>query len=566
MLKKTFKILSVLIIIILAGLAISSSHTKPTPVNADVVITDQNNDGIINLTDARIISPPTTTSCPVCVDVNGDKIVDNSDIDLVTSHFPPENPSSEVPPFYFVNPRFDVNGDNSISSLDSDIINNYLGQTVSTGAFNLDDPSELTFGFVANQVIVTYKSSTTESQKETVNVKYNLKQVTRHDFINAVSLESPQADIESLQKEIIKEPTVEFVEKNRVGEVASNDSYWDRQWNMEEIKIPQAWYSESIGSRYTKVAVIDTGIDLDHPDLVQNISPVRYNAFPVGSATDVDDDWGHGTMVSGIIGAEVNNVYGIAGTNFYVQIVPVKACAAPGFCRENDVIRALEWIYLRNDIKIVNMSICMGYNSGTGAGNAALNGLYNKNVNLIASAGNDSRNDACWPANHSKVISVGASTRTGSLASFSNRAFDVKAPGVEITSTARMQPGASSPVAEGQGTSYAAPHVTGVAALCRAVAPLNSQKRWDVNCTNTLQDPYDVIDSWRTIWYKKCSRFDFNGNRFIGIGDGQSLAFRINSPYLYDAKYDVFPAGRDGRLNESDIIQWFKISGLACPS
>src|SRR3989344_5468150 len=123
----------------------------------DQTITDQNNDGIINLVDARILAPPATTSCPVCVDVNQDKVINQKDIDLLKYYAGLGNNAYKA--------RLDVNNDSVLSQEDIDIIQSYLGQTVTGPAFGLDNPSELTFGFVANEVLVKFKNGVTGQQK-----------------------------------------------------------------------------------------------------------------------------------------------------------------------------------------------------------------------------------------------------------------------------------------------------------------------------------------------------------------------------------------------------------------
>src|SRR3990167_3958496 len=176
--KKILKKLSLIISIIVIGfvaifLLIDKPWVPKVQAATDQTIGDQNNDGVINLVDARILAPPATTSCPVCVDVNGDKKIDDVDIKLVKYNAGLYAPSFETPSYRF-HPRFDINNDKTLDENDVNIIQNYLDQKVEVPAFGLDDPSELGYGFKANEILITYRDSPTESEKQALFSKYNL--------------------------------------------------------------------------------------------------------------------------------------------------------------------------------------------------------------------------------------------------------------------------------------------------------------------------------------------------------------------------------------------------------
>src|SRR3990167_11350484 len=109
-----------------------------------------------------------------------------------------------------------------------------------------------------------------------------------------------------------------------------------------------------------KVGVLDTGVDVDHPDLLQNISPFRFYPNLGGTdVTDVTDEVGHGTTMAGIIGATVDNDIGIAGTNHFVEILPAKLGGGEPAWSETNVALAFEWLMSR--VQVINMSFGMGY-------------------------------------------------------------------------------------------------------------------------------------------------------------------------------------------------------------
>ena len=513
--KKILKKLSLIISIIVIGfVAIFLLTDKPrvpkVQAATDQTIGDQNNDGVINLVDARMIAPPATTSCPVCVDVNQDKAINQKDIDLLKYYV---NLGNKV-----YKARLDINNDGVISQDDIDIVQNYLGQSVTGPAFGLDNPSELTFGFRAGEVIVKYKKGVEAAAKNAASSKNNLVHKNSLKLINADQYKVSVGNVESLQKEIAKDSTVESVYKNHVGEW-SWDPYWSDQWGNRKIKIPETWYTETIGRATgpVKVGIIDSGLDVDNPDLEKNLSGFRMNfSDPYGDPFDVTDEIGHGTSIAGIIGATVDNNIGIAGVNHNVEIIPVKVSF--GDPDDFSVSIALEWLTSR--LQVINMSFGMGYLDES-------NYLPKENlrlaredygISLIAAAGNEGRDDCQYPARNSSVVCVGATDQSDDLCGNTNGRVDadILAPGKDTVTTFPVGHPVYDPDGNGIGyipdcnTSTAAALVTGVTALCRAVEPLpisNEITREDLKCKNmTSQGSGRIIDAWKTIWYKNCWR------------------------------------------------------------
>jgi hypothetical protein len=214
------------------------------------------------------------------------------------------------------------------------------------------------------------------------------------------------------------------------------------------------------------VAVIDSGILLNHPDLIGQYIPgydfVYDDPIP-------DDRNGHGTHVAGTIAARANNAIGVVGVAFNARIMPLKACDAPfGFsasCFFYDTAAAIVYAADRG-AQVINMSLGGPINSSTVRG--AVDYALSRNVTIVASSGNSGTNVLNYPASYPGVISVGASDPfvVNSIADFStfNSSVTVAAPGVGIISTfltAALTPA----YAALDGTSMAAPHVSGIAAL-----------------------------------------------------------------------------------------------------
>ena len=286
-----------------------------------------------------------------------------------------------------------------------------------------------------------------------------------------------------------------------------NDPLLSSQWNLQnsgqyagtvgnDIHAAQAW-SVTTGSRNVVVAVIDSGIDITHPDLAANIwtnpnevvgSTVDgdHNGYVgdihgwnfVDNNNQVTDGYGHGTHVAGIIGAVGNNGIGVTGIDWQVSLMALKVEDSRGVGSTSSVINAINYVtMMRRDHGINIVAVNASWESAAGYSvvvQEAIRAEGDAGVTFIAAAGNDaSNNDAIprYPASYElpNVISVAALSTTNTLASMSNyggTTVDLAAPGSLIQSTF---PGGTYGILSG--TSMAAPQVTGVVALLAAAKP-----------------------------------------------------------------------------------------------
>jgi subtilisin len=223
-------------------------------------------------------------------------------------------------------------------------------------------------------------------------------------------------------------------------------------WNIERVGATSSW-AISTGDP-VKVGVIDTGIDLNHPDLQANIKG-GYNA--INPLKSYNDDNGHGTHVAGIIAA-LNNSIGVVGVGPNIDLYAIKVLNASGSGYLSDVIEGLDWA-VKNGMRVVNMSL--GTDQDVQSFHDAITKAYNAGVTIVAAAGN-SGGAVTYPAAYPEVIAVSATDKSDAIASWSSRGpeVDLAAPGVSIYSTYKGQSYATL-----SGTSMAAPHVTGAAAL-----------------------------------------------------------------------------------------------------
>jgi subtilisin family serine protease len=379
------------------------------------------------------------------------------------------------------------------------------------------------------ELLVRYKTGTSSAASARANAAVGASSMRRFSLVNAEQVKLPEGvSVKDAIAQYMQDPNVLYAEPNylRYPKMVPNDPYFNpQQWALNntgayasgtegaDIRMPQAW-DITQGSRNVIVAVIDSGVDYNHPDLVSNIWTNTNEDCNNGKDDDgngyVDDcegwnfsaatndpmdDLGHGTHVSGIIGAVGNNGLGIAGVMWKVRIMPLKfiadygsdVCGGDGFCGDTaDEVAAIQYA-VANGAKVINASY--GGDTFSQDEHDAISAANDAGVLFVTSAGNGSldtigdNNDILpqYPAGYSlpNIIAVAATDQNDQRASFSNfgpNSVQVAAPGVYILSTVPTMGIADSfsSLCTGSfftgydfcsGTSMAAPHVAGLAGL-----------------------------------------------------------------------------------------------------
>jgi subtilisin family serine protease len=248
-----------------------------------------------------------------------------------------------------------------------------------------------------------------------------------------------------------------------------NDPGYPNQWAYRHIAAPAAWdTAQALG---VTVAVLDTGLDMNHPEFRGRIAP-GYDY--VNNDPDPSDDNGHGTHVAGTIGAATNNGVGVASMAWVARVMPVKVADAQGRVNSADWINGV--VYARtHGARVINMSF--GGPGSSGVEQATINDAWNAGLVIVASSGNSAQqgNPVNYPASYDNVVSVGATSAADRRASYSeyNNRVDLVAPGGD-GNNATLDQWILSTIPNGyglaSGTSQAAPHVAGLAALMFSTA------------------------------------------------------------------------------------------------
>ena len=304
-------------------------------------------------------------------------------------------------------------------------------------------------------------------------------------------------------KEILKDlPEGSHVENDSVvtASFIPNDTYYGYQWAAPRMRAPEAW-DITRGASSTVIAVVDTGVDRNHPDLSSNVWHNPKESFGnnqdldgdgfnddvvgwnfVNSTNDTTDDNHHGTHVAGIIAAMTDNGRGVAGIAHQAKILPIKVLGADGTGTMSTVasgiLYALKQKQLGIDVAAINLSL--GSPSDSQVMRQVIGLARDLGVTVVVAAGNEGHNldqTPSYPANlanqFDNVISVGAIDSDGTPASFSNYgdSVTIAAPGVGILSTVPYNPTTQVAYAYLDGTSMATPYVAGVIGLMHAANP-----------------------------------------------------------------------------------------------
>lgn len=323
-----------------------------------------------------------------------------------------------------------------------------------------DNPASVS-DFSSQQILVKFKPGTSLPEVAEIHRQLGgqVKQTIPGIGVQVVTV--PKGEVMARLKAYSSNAKVAYAEPDFLAQAdgSPDDPWFGNQWGMVKVQAPQAW-EVITGSTSINIAILDTGVDLDHPDLANKvISNINFS-----SSATVDDVHGHGTHVAGIAAAITNNGIGVAGLGYTSSLMNVKVLGDDGLGYDSWIAKGIIWA-ADNGAEVINLSL--GSPEPGSTMEAAVNYAWSKGVVIVASAGNNGFTSPFYPAYYTNCIAVAATDSSDSLASFSNRGdwVDVAAPGVSIYSTL-----INNGYGYKSGTSMASPHVAGLAALVFTVA------------------------------------------------------------------------------------------------
>jgi len=345
--------------------------------------------------------------------------------------------------------------------------------------------------YVPGQILVKFRPQTQVVARAYALAALESRAIARLSRLDIYVVAIPRDEsVEKMVAVYEGNPDVEFAEPNYLCRIDAtpNDNLFQYQYALSntgqqigsvagsprgkasaDIKAPTGW-EESKGSPDVLIAVIDTGVDLVHPDLKNKVQGSGRDF--VNNDFDAGDDNGHGSMVAGIAAAETNNGEGVAGVSWNSKILPLKAMNKDGVGPTDKVAEAIRFA-ADNGARIINLSL--GSDEPSNTLRDACKYAFDKGVFIAASAGNGGAAVHYPAAYDNYVFAVAATDYNDARASFSaiGAEVDAAAPGVRILAPYPLSLTSPDylPYAYGDGTSFAAPHVAGLAALIKSLKP-----------------------------------------------------------------------------------------------
>ena len=345
-------------------------------------------------------------------------------------------------------------------------------------------------GFVPGRVLVRWRSGAEEQARSRALAHAGWEVLRRVDGLDLDVLAVPEGEEQAAVAALSADPAVMYAELDVLAYAAGadedvrlqgappfsalglqpNDTYWLSQWAPRRAHFPEAW-SLSTGSPSVIVAVVDSGVDLLHPDyasrLLTGFDYVDWDSVP-------QDQFGHGSHVAGVIAAAGNDDRGVAGSAWSVQLLPLRVLDRNGVGSASTIAQAVLAASSRG-AGVINLSLAL-----SGPSNAlhdAIISAVNNDCVVVAATGNDSVAGlppvaVRYPAAYPEVLAVAATTHDEERASYSNGGpeVDVAAPGGEAADPI-FSTGLNGSYSALYGTSIATAYASGASALLRGYAP-----------------------------------------------------------------------------------------------
>ena len=396
-------------------------------------------------------------------------------------------------------------------------------------------------------ILVKYKSDVTDSTARMIGY---LTQTVETDVIEQLDvkvLRVPEhKTIEDMVSIYMQNGNVEYAEPDYEMEffetIPNDPNYSAMRLGLTVLEMQRAW-DYTTGTHDVVVAIVDSGVNINHPDLQANMLP--YGHSVISDMSYSVDSTGHGTGVAGTVGTVGNNGIGGVGISWTVSLLPVKISTASTFPMSN-AINGVLWA-ADNGAHIINMSWGSVANS-TSLSNA-MNYAHNKNILLVAASGNSGKEEFHYPASLPNVMAIG-----GSASGNSKAAVTTYGPWISMLAiTSYNTTNASGGYSGMGGTSFSSPQVAGLAALLKSYNPA---------LTNTQIQYYleqGALDLGPPGWDKFTGYGFMNGYYSLNLlASDMGLEPRISFPTIGNVPKQVVPLG-------STITHQLQVSGGVAP-
>jgi thermitase len=353
--------------------------------------------------------------------------------------------------------------------------------------------------WIADELLVGVGDALDRGQAEELYRSVGAEPIDEIPQIHVHRVRVPPEALERVQQALSRHQQVAFVEKNRLfaPDATPDDPDYPDQWHLPVISAPQVWDLVT-GSSDVVIAILDSGVDPTHPDLVGKLVP-GFN-FDENN-TDTADVYGHGTRVAGAATAIGNNGIGVASVAWDNPLMPIRVARPDGWATVSAIAAGLTYA-VDHGVRVMNVSF--GGIAASPTILAASRYVVEHGGVVVGAAGNCGCIDSTPPTPY--ILSVSATDRSDGLASFSSTGsyVDLAAPGVGIRTTSR-----GGGYGSASGTSFASPVVAGVIALMLSVDPDLSAEEIESILAETAEDlgaagydtefGYGRVDSFRAV-------------------------------------------------------------------